>query len=1054
MIKEGWLLKADPGGSRWKNRWCVLMPSTFLYYAAADKRDTNLKGAFELAKAGLAVGSPRPVDKPYVFHIDLPGRSYYFAATSQVAMQEWVAATERTLAALQGRPVDPSLAGDEDEDAPPPHAALGDGGDADGGSADGRYGAEASTARTRTAGGMRGALASRYGASGRSGGPGGHWDGHDAHAFVAASAGGGSGAHEGGAYEDGGVADGGGGGDDMSFQVVYVDGLNASEPTKTSKTFTLRVSAAKRDTFTLAQVKKRVARNLHLDAAELRLTVEGDTTELQDDWRAAEIMVSGPVPLRVTRMHATPTLSAAPPPPAGSSTSPGGSDEWAARRHHRQLTSWDDALEPVGEEGEGEGEEEEEAAAPAATKKSPPPAPARGGVASANFTGATFLGDTAAQQLPVPAPAPASGTGMPAAPAGAEPMGERTQDRVIPPRGALLGGDGGRGAGGSPAGGELSEWTPTGDDRLDRRMKMRRLFNALAQADSMSFLSSLDAGGRVGPGALPVVGSQATVDRLELASSLAADIDIITWREYEVLVRRLASPSLPAMLTWDAFSAIYRDVQTELDRRASGASYAEAAPAPAAGHATQDAVVSTAAPRRRYAEPAHDAAPAPSTAAHHVDGDAAYGDDSAVAQPTTAWQAPPPVGSAPSDSVSPGGGNPGPGAKHVIVMAVDGPNGVTGEITVQAGDDPEAVARDFIHRHGLDEGEFLSQLVEEVRRSLLEAYQLDMRDMQAEVETARALAVAAMEAANIGGSIGGPDRPTSTPAPHSTSAPPSPAGTLAVGAPAAAPAPAHGSQVRGVNVDALLDQLRATEDARARAEAESATLAQQVVQLQAQLEAAQREADAAKAAAAANAEAAELGRRQQAWSRYVEGGDANIAAATTLTPAGTPPGSAPVGSGADWRNWAAEKRELLARANSDRAALIEENKRLRAALDGRGVETESRLRAADEDRSRLASDVHLLTVGRNRAEAEVRDVYRQWEEDGRRWAGERKALVDQLEAFTAAAVNGTLPALLGLGDVPGGGGSEVVAGEGMLRAGAAAAAVKAAMLPGGAGRGE
>jgi chromosome segregation ATPase len=113
----------------------------------------------------------------------------------------------------------------------------------------------------------------------------------------------------------------------------------------------------------------------------------------------------------------------------------------------------------------------------------------------------------------------------------------------------------------------------------------------------------------------------------------------------------------------------------------------------------------------------------------------------------------------------------------------------------------------------------------------------------------------------------------------------------------------------------------------------------------------------------------------------------------------------------DWRTWATEKREILARSNADRAALIEENKRLRASLDIRGIEAEARLRSADEDRARLSSEVNALNTSRNRAESELRSVYRQWEEDGRRWAAERKQLTDQLESMLAAAMQGSFPSI-------------------------------------------
>jgi hypothetical protein len=131
------------------------------------------------------------------------------------------------------------------------------------------------------------------------------------------------------------------------------------------------------------------------------------------------------------------------------------------------------------------------------------------------------------------------------------------------------------------------------------------------------------------------------------------------------------------------------------------------------------------------------------------------------------------------------------------------------------------------------------------------------------------------------------------------------------------------------------------------------------------------EARAATAAAEERAEAMsetlaalEQVKRSQAWDRYVDGNGSQD--------------SAPLpGAAGDWRSWAAEKRELLERSNADRAALVDENKRLRSSLDARGVETEARLRSADDELARLRAELHSVAAARNQAEAELRSVYQQ-----------------------------------------------------------------------------
>lgn len=100
----------------------------------------------------------------------------------------------------------------------------------------------------------------------------------------------------------------------------------------------------------------------------------------------------------------------------------------------------------------------------------------------------------------------------------------------------------------------------------------------------------------------------------------------------------------------------------------------------------------------------------------------------------------------------------------------------------------------------------------------------------------------------------------------------------------------------------------------------------------------------------------------------------------------------------DWRTWAAEKREILARANADRAALIEENKRLRQALGYGEADVEAKLRAQDEAVAALQGELLVMRSGLDRTEQELKTVYRQWEEDGRRWTQDRQRLLEELQA--------------------------------------------------------
>ena len=66
-------------------------------------------------------------------------------------------------------------------------------------------------------------------------------------------------------------------------------------------------------------------------------------------------------------------------------------------------------------------------------------------------------------------------------------------------------------------------------------------------------------------------------------------------------------------------------------------------------------------------------------------------------------------------------------------------------------------------------------------------------------------------------------------------------------------------------------------------------------------------------------------------------------------------------------------------------------------LQSRDVEI--RLRRMDEERARLSSDLATAQAGRSQVEVELSGVVKQWEEDGKRWALERKRLTDKIESL-------------------------------------------------------
>jgi hypothetical protein len=377
-----------------------------------------------------------------------------------------------------------------------------------------------------------------------------------------------------------------------------------------------------------------------------------------------------------------------------------------------------------------------------------------------------------------------------------------------------------------------------------------------------------------------------------------------------------------------------------------------------------------------------------------------------------------------------------------MVMTVESPlTGVSEEVHVYAGCEPEALAAAFIARHGLSRAEFERPLAEEIRRSLVEALALELADCHA----ARTAAEAALGSAAAPPSPASPGRllqasaaapataaasPAQLPRAGASAAPSAAASPAHSGAPSAAPASAAASlvgspiaaagltggqaiaalagaqrevaearaaaaegaaRVRALEaeVESLRGQLAAAVRGRGGLEAAALVVADESASLRVELAAARREAEEARdAAAAAKAQ-------QQQQLTAAAGADLSSSSSSAAAAGG---GS----SLGDWRQWAAEKRELLARANADRLQLLDENRRLRAALDGRSAETEARLRGQDEERSRLRSELLAAATAQGRSETELRAVYARWEEDGHRWAAERQHMAEQAQALALA----------------------------------------------------
>lgn len=993
---EGWLNKSDPSGGNWKMRYCVLMPQTFCYYKEGDKKDNSLQGAFELRNARYQHGwsSSKKPPTAYPFGLVLPARTYYFAAASEAERDSWRYHIERTLAQLQGTPFD--------------EASYPDGVEGVGGGMPPIAEETASYSASTTPAGIS----------------------PDASMMRVMPAV----AQQGAAPAAAAV----GGAPVITFEVVAWAGTPAE------RVFTLRSGVDKLATLTVAKIKSNLSKHVGREVADLDIIVPGadghDDVTCDDTWTADRLGLGQDALLllrfkseAVHAMAAAAGIAVPPPPPpsANRGSNPNPVPDEAARALRigvgRQMTSTDDveagtappplALKRVPEEDE----EDDSTIAPVAAAVQ-----ARAGMGrqltSADDRG-SFVNDDDAKALragmtrqmtsthdtasvEADAVAVRAGVGrqwtstddaLEAPPSRAAPApasipaarntvaSGKTSPLQVMVRHSFTGASGGGMSPGAPAptpAAVLSAITGLDDattQRLQRRLKLRRLFNALAAG-----ATDLYAGDAGALASYPEAPPTAAVERTEFAVALGVDEEMMGWDEYDPLLARLLVPSRGARgtFTWDDFSSMFREVQQQLDAATvKGAVAAAHAAAAALAPAPQAHVVAS--------QPAPARSPVLSTtrklsAISDISSTLQLGPAAIVHSPTAAA----------SDASSPTAATSAPlpmPRKYAMQLTVDTPSGQAYDINLFAGDDAEAIAAQFIATHGLDASEHSAVLTGAIQHALLDAYQMELQDAMRlradavqEAEQAKAQAAEAANAASTAASA------------------------------------------RIAQLEAQLQEAQASAasaassaaTAAAEAASRSSLLEEDVRRLTTELAAATQSAKDTNAAFAAyRSEMDEAGRRRNAWERYVDGGAAVTAASPAVSFMGathtpyTRPGAADTAAASvmhssDWRAWAAEKRDILSRANADRATLIEENKRLRAALDGRGVEAEARLRSADEERATLAAEKHAITAARDKVEHELANVYAQWEADGRRWASERRRMTEQLDALLAAAALG------------------------------------------------
>ena len=1126
IIKEGWLRKSDPYGANWKLRWCVLMPTSFYYYDHSDKRDANLKGAFELRTARLEHGfrSSKKTPTPFGFAIALSSRSYHFCANSEYEMQEWAAAVGRVLDALQGRalaplPLLPEPTAPQQFQQPQQQqqpfaknrplrqvavqqqlqraqyggsSGFSDGGESDGppamhsgynigqssssgtssnariggGSSRGAYGAqqlqqlqqqqfeaedqshqqqqqqegeEDGSASTAPREGSGEALTSQQRQQEQNRGE----EQTQQSAALAAPMQVAGQASVAAAVPTPVAAAGAAEGGSVTFYVIIggeaSDDSNAAEAESAhsgrprdlgpEQRFTMVVSRGRLATLTMAKIKKHVVKVLkgagglrrnadggvvappgggHLEAHHIVLTVEGDDTELGDEWSGEEMMISDG-----TQLRARVDLNAvAPPKPAASAAAAAAAAAATTGTPDKAAAAADGAV------------------VAARSRPTSPPAAAVATSAAADVDGAPGANDAASMRSgsvsrPISARSAAVEPSVAVAPSSggngvvpiAAPEGGASRQQAPQPH---------------PAQQQQQQQPLLISEKLDHKMRLRKLFTLVQQE------AALQPGGSSGGGADVTPDVNAPVDRAELAAALSADPVFSAYPEYEALMTSLLSgggsggghngisvstftpsagsaasstsllpPSArsiavsssssggdPALIGYAEVADLLRAAQTAIDGPKRDAELSSAAgfalplpltPAPAASSSSAAApeAAASAAPSGSSGSDtisqvgSSQSAASSSAPNGHQLPQSSFSSSSSSAQPATA---------APTSS---GNNNNAYGLpSRVQIVAVELPDGSPAELPVPLTSDASDVTTAFLASHGLDTvGEMAAELRSAVMSAQLGGYAAALSEADARVDAAetsvRALSakVTQLEAVLA----------VSQKAVEEASS----GGRLSI-----AQSEARAARDRAAAAEAAL----ASKDANLqRALAEVQRLTSELAGKEAELSDARRAAaDLRRQLEAVTAEAREKERRARAWdaalglnSSSAGSSGYNGVLASTQAPslASAPPAG---GSGPDYRAWAEEKRALLENFNVERARNMAELKRLRAALNPSAAESEQRLRLVDDEVGRLQSALTSAELARQKSEEELKHVYAAWQEDGRRHGASLAHMREQL----------------------------------------------------------
>lgn len=1073
MVKEGWLRKSDPYGANWKLRYCVLMPTSFYYYDHSDKRDSNLKGAFELRMASLSLGNrgTKKAPTPFGFSVTLTSRSYHFCTSSEADLAGWTDALARVLDALQGHvasPLRPPAGA-----APLRNMAAYGGSDVD---ISANQSLAAGGIALRAIGGapgkqpgaskaafQRAVAATRPGTAPTSNGAGASMASAAqmamAHSRQARADGltlqdytgldGGSSfsgsapvpaspalapslpqwlQQEPGALGAGEQQQAAAAADAPSDTITFYVTMARPEDGEDAR-YTMVVKRAALPTLTMGRVKRNLCRVLGqgglarpdgtaVDPGCVTLTVEGDGTVLGNDWTAHEMMISDGTQLRAALDLTAPPLVV--PGTAGGSRRPSLAGSVRSTRSARaeqpvqpqllqqQQGAEEEELVPAPEEAVdgGDAAYADESEAPLRAdeqqlqqqqRRSSQQLPSsRVSVAGSESEQAALVAASRtvsarrASSIVAPAPEPAPAAAAPSPQQLARPRLASAPSTASPPF--------------QPQPGQptsaLSGRILGISAKLDHRMRVRRIFTQLAEEAGFAHPTATTS-----PGAGPSDAAAAQVDWSELAAGLGGDPDVCAFPEYEGLIARLLGGAAPwasgvsripsrfgapsvgggaesasSSVTWEEVSELLRQAQTEAEGPVRASALADAAgmlpPTPQ--------------------QPAPSATP--------VKGPEQQAESAHAASPTAeAADAPAPAHSAPAPAVLTGSAG-----VRTVVVAVELPDGSTADLSVPLGADADDVTTAFLSRHGLDPtgNEMAGALRDAVLRSQLDGY-----------------AAALAEAEEAGAASEGRARVLTARL--------SEAQALLAAAQRAVEESATGGRFATVQAEARAARDRASaveaaliskDGALARAQGEIASLRAALEARESDVGAARREAAEARATAESLvAEARERERRARAWDTAIGLPPSAMAAggsyaATQAGGSSTLTSAQAAAASAEHRAWAEEKRALLARFNEERAALLGESKRLRAALDPRGAESEARLRALDEEVSRLGSALTAETAARSRAEAELRSVYAQWQDEVRANGGRVRELQAALDALQASMYPGPSA---GFGAAPG-----------------------------------